>query len=356
MIITRHERPPTMEAGYFSLLEFDAAQWGAVTRSLFHHDDFVESALSRWVAGAHPDYSVQRRFSASENGRLIGSAVLDLPQVDNTHWAQLSIVIDPAHRRRGVGTALLDASFAAAREAGRGTVHAWTWEELPPAGARTLRAAEGDGRVSAGSEFVTFMVRHGFNLAQVHTISGLTLAAEAELEAAADDARAATPSTYELVQWHGPTPAELIDDYAALRIAMSTDAPSGEADYQPEVFDAARIRADEQSQRMAGHEQLVTAVLHDGRMVAFTCMIHDPARPEVGDQWDTLVVREHRGHGLGMLMKTASHAALRRHWPATARVITGNASENQWMLAINRRLGFRPIAASGLFQRVDGGR
>ena len=55
-------------------------------------------------------------------------------------------------------------------------------------------------------------------------------------------------------------------------------------------------------------------------------------------------------------MKTASHAALRRHWPATARVITGNASENQWMLAINRRLGFRPIAASGLFQRVDGGR
>lgn len=340
-----------MEPGYFSLLEFEAEQWAAVTRAMFNHDDFVESALSRWVAGSHPEYTLQWRFTASEEGRLLGSALLTLPQADNTHWAELSIVVDPAHRRRGVGGALLEAGLGAAVEAGRGTVHAWIWAELPAAGADTIRASEGDGVIAADAPSVTFLLRHGFTLAQVHTISGMVLADQAKLEAAARAARAATPDTYELVQWRGSTPPELVDDFAALRVAMSTDAPSGDADYEEEVVDVARVRADEEAHSLAGHDQLVTGVLHDGRLVAFTCMVHDPERPELGDQWDTLVLAEHRGHGLGMLMKTASHAALRGHWPATARIITGNASENQWMLAINRRLGFRPIAAAGLFQR-----
>ncbi|WP_269451920.1 hypothetical protein [Tessaracoccus coleopterorum] len=35
------------------------------------------------------------------------------------------------------------------------------------------------------------------------------------------------------------------------------------------------------------------------------------------------------------------------------RLVTGNASENVWMLAINRRLGYRPIAASGWYTRRE---
>ncbi|WP_158522458.1 hypothetical protein [Tessaracoccus aquimaris] len=54
-------------------------------------------------------------------------------------------------------------------------------------------------------------------------------------------------------------------------------------------------------------------------------------------------------------MKTANHAAIRGAWPEVATLVTGNASENRWMLAINRRLGYRPIAASGWFERRAGG-
>ncbi len=48
-----------------------------------------------------------------------------------------------------------------------------------------------------------------------------------------------------------------------------------------------------------------------------------------------------------------AHAALGRQWPEVARIITGNASENSHLLAINNRLSYTPIAASGWFERKE---
>jgi GNAT superfamily N-acetyltransferase len=68
--------------------------------------------------------------------------------------------------------------------------------------------------------------------------------------------------------------------------------------------------------------------------------------PALGYQQDTLVLREHRGHGLGLALKLANHRALVAALPGVLRVRTWNAVENAHMLAVNTALGFRPSGYS----------
>ena len=69
-------------------------------------------------------------------------------------------------------------------------------------------------------------------------------------------------------------------------------------------------------------------------------------------QDDTLVLREHRGHALGMLLKLENLALLERDFPGHPSVITWNADENRHMLAVNEALGFTPMAYEGAW-RLD---
>jgi RimJ/RimL family protein N-acetyltransferase len=69
-------------------------------------------------------------------------------------------------------------------------------------------------------------------------------------------------------------------------------------------------------------------------------LLVDPAHPEWGFQGDTGVLRHHRGHRLGMLVKTAMLEWLATEEPRLRRIETGNAASNNYMISINERLGF----------------
>ncbi len=61
------------------------------------------------------------------------------------------------------------------------------------------------------------------------------------------------------------------------------------------------------------------------------------------------MTREHRGHRLGLLTKTAMLDWLAEAEPALERIVTGNAASNKHMIAINEELGYellRPLARS----------
>jgi GNAT superfamily N-acetyltransferase len=68
------------------------------------------------------------------------------------------------------------------------------------------------------------------------------------------------------------------------------------------------------------------------------------------DQFDTIVLPEHRGHRLGMLVKAANLLQVRRAAPTATSIVTWNAAENRHMLAVNEALGFYPILISGGFE------
>ena len=125
---------------------------------------------------------------------------------------------------------------------------------------------------------------------------------------------------------------------------MSTDAPMGDSGFQAETWDVARVR--ERDAMMAGQRRVAIATAarerSSGRLVAYSDMAWTTHDPENAFQWDTLVLREHRGHRLGALVKVANLERLLAEAPDARRVHTWNADENTHMNAINDAMGFVP--------------
>lgn len=355
MDIRRLQRPVDPGGPGYDLFELDARLWDVVLLETVGDDDLGSSALRRWSWSDPNPHTRYEYLGAVEGTRLVGVAFLELPQADNQHVAYLSIAVRPESRRKGIGGALLDAAVALGRELGRTSFQAWTWEAYRQPGTGGLQARDGDGVIDRDSPRAAFLLNRGFRLAQVDLMSRLTIPDRNRLLDLSGAARQAVGDEYEFECWSGPTPPEHLADLATLMTAMSTDIPVGEADLQAEAYDAARVRGNDARVILGGLEQFITAARHrpSGQLVGFTRLIHDGARAEVGDQWETLVVGAHRGHGLGYAMKVRNLIALSDARPAARRVVTGNASENGHMLAINTRLGFTPFAASGWFERRE---
>lgn len=351
MQITHYGTVPSLEHPNFWIHQFDAGLWRQVVTDLFGNDDLGESAERRWALASREAYTKNEHLVASIDGVPVGMAEIEFPQKDNRHIAYLSLAVDRDHRCRGVGAALYEEFERMARADGRTNFQAWSYEPLVPTGTRTLRGSEGDGVIDPEAPPARFLLSRGFRLMQVDTMSVLTLPDDLVGPAAA--ARERTPSTYELIQWSDLTPQEWLEPTARLQRAMSTDIPTGGAELEEEEFDATRIELSDTTYAAAGVLTVVTAAVHvpSGELVGCTRIVREPGKPEAADQWETIVLRAHRGHGLGMLLKTANHVAAARRWPTLRRLVTGNASENQHMLRINRELGYLPVAASGWFEK-----
>lgn len=286
--------------------------------------------------------------------RVLGRAVLDLPRQDNTHTGSAGVEVRPAHRGRGIGAALHDLVIATARAHGRSTLTASSDHAAEPdAGPGTLAPSTGTGRVRADDRGVAFLAHRDWTLEQVVRRSVLDVPVDPALLAdhAAAAARAAGPA-YRVVLWEARCPDDLVDQFAHLQTRMSTDAPKGGLDLREDVWDAARVRAAERTFADRGMPYRVAAALHEptGTLVAYTSLVSRPDSDEFVFQDDTLVLREHRGHRLGMLVKTANLARLAEVQPGARRIGTWNAQENAHMLAINVALGFRPAGGSGEWQ------
>ncbi|GHS88603.1 hypothetical protein AGMMS50218_12860 [Actinomycetota bacterium] len=285
---------------------------------------------------------------------VLGYAVLDLPMQDNTHTGWLDVGVRPAHRGRGIGAALHDAGVERARRLGRTTLVASTGHrQEPDPGPGALAPSTGSGRVPAGDLSVRFVRARGWQLEQVARYSVLDLPVDpAVLAAHRTAAEAVAGPDYRLVTWQDRCPEAWVEQFALLETRMSTDPPSGGLDVEEDRWDAARIRTTEQVFADRGLTFRVTAAEHvpTGTLAAFTALISPAAELEAVHQHDTLVLREHRGRRLGMLVKVANLQRLAVEQPGARRIGTWNAQENEHMLAINVALGFRPAGGSGEWQ------
>jgi RimJ/RimL family protein N-acetyltransferase len=149
---------------------------------------------------------------------------------------------------------------------------------------------------------------------------------------------------YSLVSWDGRIPEEYLARYAEVDNAMA-DAPHDDGE-EPEIRDAARIRELMDIRERSGRRIYTLAALHDasGEMAAVTAVEADQDNPEWGHQLLTAVTRKHRGHRLGMLVKTAMLDWLAMEEPALEHIVTGNAAVNRYMIAINEELGYELLS------------
>jgi GNAT superfamily N-acetyltransferase len=133
---------------------------------------------------------------------------------------------------------------------------------------------------------------------------------------------------------------------------MSTDAPMAGFEIVADVWDVARVRANDQRELDGGRDKLTVAAEHvpSGDLVGFTELTLPVGGGAHAIQEDTLVLREHRGRRLGMLLKAANLEQLAERHPGTD-VTTFNAEENRPMLDVNEALGFAAIGLEGNWQK-----
>ncbi|HTC69492.1 MAG TPA: hypothetical protein VK662_07985, partial [Acidothermaceae bacterium] len=165
-----------------------------------------------------------------------------------------------------------------------------------------------------------------------------------ELARLRDDAVAHSEG-YSLIQWDGSAPTEILEDLATLLARMTLDAPLEELDWEPELWTPQRYREQEERIVAGGQRRLSTAARHDesGQIVAMTDIGIALGRPEIADQWATIVLPAHRGHRLGMRVKLANLEFLRRSRPQVTLINTWNAAINDHMVSINEAMGFRAV-------------
>jgi GNAT superfamily N-acetyltransferase len=270
-------------------------------------------------------------------GAVVGAAGIAMPLHDNPDLSGVTVAVLPARRREGIGSALLQWAETTAADHGR-----------------TVLLGETEWLRSGTDEFGEgFAAVNGYAPAQTTVRSSLGLPADRDrlvAIAAGDDA----PGGYALeTSWDG-IPEEWLDGHAELRRRMSTDVPLGDLRLEEERWDAERVR-DEYRRVLAMGRRIVDTVVRDassGRLVGYTQVQVSPETPTLGYQQDTLVVREHRGHALGLRLKAANTLAVMEHLPALTAIRTWNADDNRHMLAVNERLGYVADAHRREWQKV----
>lgn len=299
----------------------------------------AEEMLPSWKDPAVPMFGLV----AKVDGQVVARGSLALPTGAGECWAAVSVL--PDFRRRGIGTALYERLELMARDAGRATVQNQT--SFPAGlGGETIPVPTGFGSVPLKLESTRFLQRHGFSPEQVGRLSRLRLPIDGGMLTSLLAEATAAGSDYRTFTWQGRTPEEWLDGLALLRTRMSTDAPNAGMEQTEDIWTADRVRAVDDLLATSPRIMLTTVALHEasGQLAGFT-ELGVPAEPDRAvEQVDTLVLADHRGHRLGMLLKLANLRALAIEFPNHAFVETMNAEDNRHMLDVNEAVGFTPVS------------
>ena len=268
-------------------------------------------------------HEVRRTFAVVADGsdQPVASAQTVRRTRENTETGGVWLSVHPDHQRRGIGTLLLAHCEQSLRRDG------------------CIRIHEHSGSpVENGDAATEFALANGYRQTQADLRQDLTLPVAHDTLAVLDPGLDATAYVVETAV--NALPEEWLEDRALLARRMSTDAPTGDIDLDEEDWDADRVRQQWNTPSPIWAVESVARHVPSGHLVAFTDLIVRPGQPDLAVQSDTLVLREHRGHALGLAVKIANLRALQRERPDVTTVRTWNADTNTHMIAINARMGF----------------
>ncbi|MFR9776511.1 GNAT family N-acetyltransferase [Micromonospora sp. MS34] len=134
---------------------------------------------------------------------------------------------------------------------------------------------------------------------------------------------------------------DLIEAYARAK-AEVRDVDDGEL--RPSSYDPQRLRDSLDTLHRRGMKPYIVLALHEqtGEVAGLTEVVVPAQHPTRADQYDTIVVRDHRGYGIDRAIKARMLLELRSAEPQLAEVQTWNAQANEAMLKVNAELGYRP--------------
>lgn len=256
--------------------------------------------------------------------RVVGVLEIGFSRWDNTHLGFVGLTVDPEARRQGLGRQLLEAGVDRVRAEGKSLV---VTESYNTPAALALCG-------SLGFERAIMSVKRRQNL------MGLDWTALDRLYAGAV---AGTPD-YEVLHLEGPTPDDLLDGVVTMTAAIN-DAPIDALEVEDEVFSVERVRAFERGQQERGRRtyRVIARERTTGELAGHTMVSVDRDHPGFGAQFDTSVVRAHRGHHLGLLLKIDMLSWLGDAEPQLRVLDTWNAASNTHMIGVNEQLGYQVV-------------
>lgn len=308
--------------------------------------------LPHWQDPYNPQRLLVARTDDGQARRIVGRGVYEAPTSPGSREVWLEVEVLEPFRGRGIGSALYEALLRWAAEDGRSVIQGFVLHA--PADGPKVSSPTGFGSVPRDSAETRFVLNRGFRLEQVERMSRLALPLDDGLFSAAfAAATAAAGSDYRVIRWTGRTPEKWQAELAFMHQRMSTDAPSAGLDLAEEVWDEDRLRALDDRYEASPRTIMIAAVEHvpSGSLAGFTELSVPPEQDRAVGQGDLLVLKEHRGHRLGMLLKLANLAYLAETLPGHPAVMTFNAEENRHMLDVNEAVGFVPVAYGGGWKR-----
>ena len=230
----------------------------------------------------------------------------------------LEVMVRPDLRRRGLGRQLVAVAARRAYLEGFSTI-----------------GVEAIG----GTPAIGFYEALGFEREYVETRSVLTLSA-VDWNALTEMADGIAPG-YRIEYLPGGPPDEMLEAYAQAKLEAEDDE---DLDLAPRSSDPQRLRDSLDTLHKRGLKPYIVLATHDatGVVAGLTEVVVPAQHPERADQYDTIVVRDHRGYGIDRALKARMLFELRKAEPGLREVQTWNAHNNESMLKVNAELGYLP--------------
>jgi GNAT superfamily N-acetyltransferase len=231
----------------------------------------------------------------------------------------LEVLVHPNLRRRGLGEQLVGVAARRAYLEGFSSIGV---------------------EVIGGTSAIPFYEALGFEREYVETRSVLTLS---KLDWDALGRMAAGIGAGYRVEYHpGGPPDELLEAYAQAKLEAQND--DDELDLAPRSSDPQRLQESLETLHRRGLKPYIVLAIHEasGVVAGLTEVVVPAQHPERADQYDTIVVRDHRGYGIDRAIKARMLFELHSAEPALLEVQTWNAQHNESMLKVNAELGFQP--------------
>jgi mycothiol synthase len=244
--------------------------------------------------------------------------------IDHLDSGLITPAVRRDHRRRGVGRALFLKGMDALEDEGRSKLIV----DIPD-GSFGESVAERMGLKRA--------LRERINQLLVADIDWRLM--ESWIDSAAERAH-----DYGLVFWQPPFPDDQLENWCHICDVMNT-APIDDFDLEKTVMTPEKWRSIEANLEARGYVIRSAIAVHQpsSRFAGLTTLMAQRQRPEIAQQDDTVVDPEHRGKGLGRLLKASMTRRFLAEFPDVTRINTGNAGSNVPMLKINEEMGFETI-------------
>ncbi|MHA2249500.1 MAG: GNAT family N-acetyltransferase [Candidatus Kariarchaeaceae archaeon] len=303
-----------------------------------HLEDFPDYPLpskdlrKQKIIDDHPNFDIYR-WLIYLGLKVIGYGFMDVtnpssPNYEtNKHLAEVYISIDKEYRRRGIGTKMYQIILEEIKKIGRDTIQIWTNNIDAKATCTHL------GADLVHTHYVNKLLFHNINwdLMQEWISSGKRKAQSVTLEMFND------------------VPEKDIVEFVDLYTETINQAP-WDAEGEEKISPESRRKLEKRHREMGDIWKTMISREENGSISGMTEIIYNPKEPDKIQQELTGVREKYRGRGIGKWLKAEMALFIKKNYPNTEYISTGNATKNAPMLSINREMGFKLITSFHSYQ------